>query len=291
MPCIIITGSSGLVGTALVPFLRAQGYTVKRLVRDNVQLSDDSIHCKPSSLEGSEVIINLAGENIASGRWTANKKKQILESRVEGTKHLCQQLKKMERLPKLLISASAMGFYGDHGAEVVTENSASGNDFLAEVCRQWEEAAEIASECGIRVAKIRIGAVLSTKGGVLGRMLTPFKLGLGGVLGRGNQYMSWIMLDELVNIIDYIINHDELSGPINVATPYPVTNKEFTKVLGHLLRRPTFFPVPAFVLRLALGEMADALLLSSIRMAPTRLISSKYEFLYPTLDQALRTLI
>ncbi len=286
---IIIAGSSGFVGSALVRFLREQGHVVKRLVRSASQLSDDAILCESTSLEGCDAVVNLAGENVASGRWTIDKKKRILESRVEGTKRLCRQLAKLHQPPKILINASAMGFYGDRGMEILTEDSSGGDDFLAETCRQWEAAAEEAIPLGMRVVKLRIGLVLSSKGGALASMLTPFKLGLGGVLGSGKQYMSWIMLDDLLQVILYVLNHETLCGPINAATPNPVTNEEFTKTLGRLLHRPTLLTIPAFLLRIILGEMADALFLSGKRMAPMRLLASGYDFLHPELDQALKS--
>jgi uncharacterized protein (TIGR01777 family) len=238
-----------------------------------------------------EAVVHLAGENIASGRWTAARKARIRSSRVMGTRTLCETLARLSQPPKVLVSASAIGYYGDRGAEPLWENSAFGTGFLAEVCRAWEEATQPAVQKGIRVVLLRIGIVLSPAGGALAKMLIPFQLGLGGVIGSGNQYMSWIALDDVAGVIAHALVTDTLQGPVNAVAPYPVTNREFTKTLGRVLRRPTVFPLPGFAARLAFGEMADALLLASTRVEPKRLLATQYVFRYPELEDALRHLL
>jgi len=232
--------------------------------------------------------VHLAGEPIAEGRWTQEKKRRILESRVKGTRLIAETLAKLNEKPRVLVSASAIGFYGDRGDEVLLEESASGEDFLSEVCREWEKATLAASQAGIRVVHLRIGIVLSAEGGALAKMLTPFKLGVGGRVGGGRQYMSWITLDDLVGVIRRALADESLRGPVNAVAPQAVTNEEFTKALGRVLGRPTFLPVPAFAARLAFGEMADALLLSSARVEPARLKEAGYEFSQTEVEGALR---
>jgi hypothetical protein len=238
-----------------------------------------------------DAIVHLAGENIAGGRWTAARKARIRDSRVIGTRTLCETLARLSQPPKVLVSASAIGYYGDRGAEPLWENSTFGTGFLADVCRAWEEATQPAVQKGIRVVLLRLGIVLSPAGGALAKMLLPFKLGLGGVLGRGNQYMSWIALDDVAGAMAHTLVTDTLQGPVNAVAPYPVTNREFTRTLGRILRRPTVFPLPAFAARLVFGEMADALLLASTRVEPKRLLATQYVFRYPELDGALRHLL
>jgi uncharacterized protein (TIGR01777 family) len=296
---VIVTGSTGLVGFALVRSLLADGDEVTRLVRGEAQgfraPGTVAVHWNPDSgaidakeLEGHDAAVHLAGESIADGRWDDEKKRRILESRVKGTRLLAETLAGLERKPKVLVSASATGFYGNRGAEVLREESASGDDFLSEVCREWEKATLAASRAGIRVAHIRIGVVLSADGGALPKMLTPFKLGLGGRIGNGRQYMSWITLEDLVGIIKRALTDESLRGPINAVAPNAVTNEEFTKAVGHALGRPTFLSMPAFAARLAFGEMADALLLSGSRVEPARLTEAGYEFKHPEIEGALR---
>jgi uncharacterized protein (TIGR01777 family) len=234
-----------------------------------------------------DAVIHLAGEPIAEGRWTEEKKRRIRESRVQGTRVLSEALAGLKHKPSVLLSASAIGYYGARGSEILTEESAPGDDFLAKVCREWEEATEPAARAGIRAAQMRFGVILSSKGGALVKMLTPFKLGLGGRLGSGEQYMSWIALDDVVGVVDYLLEKDEMSGPVNTVAPNPVTNKDFTKALGHALSRPTLFPVPKFAIRLAFGEVADVALLASQRVEPVRLKASGYVFKYPELKSAL----
>lgn len=295
---VLVTGASGLVGSALVPLLTAGGHTVARLVRSPPRPSVAEVQWNPetgireiASLEGMDAVVHLAGENIAGGRWTAERKARIRDSRVTGTRTLCETLARLARPPKVLVSASAIGYYGDRGGEVLRETSAPGLGFLPEVCRAWEEATEPAAQKGIRVVLLRIGVVLSPAGGALAKMLFPFKLGAGGIIGSGQQYMSWIGLDDIIGAIHHALMTDALQGPVNVVAPHPVTNRDFTKTLGRVLGRPTLFPMPAFAARLAFGEMADALLLASTRVEPARLMAANYAFRHPDLEGALRHLL
>jgi uncharacterized protein (TIGR01777 family) len=292
---VLVSGASGLVGSALVPFLTAGGHRVTRLVRSQPRPGVAEIHWDPAagvqdlrSLEGMDAVVHLAGENIASGRWTAARKARIRDSRVTGTSTLCETLTRLAQPPKVLVSASAIGYYGDRGAEPLWENSAFGTGFLPEVCRVWEEATQPAVHKGIRVVLLRIGIVLSPAGGALAKLLFPFKSGLGGIIGSGKQYMSWIALDDVAGAIHHALVTDTLQGPVNAVAPFPVTNREFTKTLGWVLGRPTVLPLPAFAAHLALGEMADALLLASTRVEPKRLLATHYAFRCPELDGALR---
>ena len=291
---ILVTGSSGLVGSKLLPVLQKEGYEVKRLVRSKA--GANSIQWNPkaesmdeaalSALEGFSAVIHLAGESIA-GRWTQDKKTKIRESRVQGTKVLCEALAKLKRPPKVLIAASAIGYYGDRGDEVLTEDSTPGTGFLPEVCREWEAAAEPAAKCGIRVVHARLGIVLSRAGGALAKMLFPFQMGVGGVIGSGKQYMSWIAIDDVTGAIKHAIMTESVKGAVNLVSPEAATNREFTKALGSVLSRPTIIPMPAFMARLAFGEMGDALLLGSTRVKPVRLKESRYVFQFEDLKTAL----
>ncbi|MBS0266200.1 MAG: TIGR01777 family oxidoreductase [Planctomycetes bacterium] len=293
---ILVSGSTGLVGTALVSALTGAGHEVVRLVRSQSRNSSKELvgwdpaanYIDAAGLENLDAVIHLAGEPIAAGRWDAARKARIRESRVRGTRLLCDALAHVAHPPATLICASAIGFYGNRGDEVLTETSSSGNDFLADVCREWEAACQPAQAKGIRVANLRFGVILSAAGGALAKMLTPFKMGVGGVLGSGRQYMSCISLDDCVGAILHVLTHNDLSGPINVVGPEAVTNALFTKTLGQVLGRPTVFPMPAFAARLAFGEMADALLLSSTRVQPQKLTASGFQFRHPTLESALR---
>jgi hypothetical protein len=291
---ILVTGASGLIGSALVSFLSAAGHDVTRLVRSEPKPGERAARWDPmagtidvSGLQAVEAVAHLAGEPIAE-RWTAAKKAKIRDSRVKGTQVLCKALTALTPLPKVLVSASAIGYYGDRGAELLTEDSAPGSGFLAEVCRAWEAATDPAQQHGIRVVRLRFGVVLSAAGGALAKMLPPFRMGLGGVLGSGRQYMSWIVLDDAVAAIYHAIVTNGLQGPTNAVAPQAVTNQEFTTTLGKVLRRPTVLPMPAFAARLIFGEMADELLLASARVQPARLQASEFSFRYPELERALR---
>ena len=294
---VLVTGSSGLIGSALVPVLLRGGHSITRLVRSDPRPDEAEIKWDPEAgkvdkqrLEGFDGVVHLAGENIA-GRWTAQKKARIRDSRVKGTRALCEALSRLEKPPKVMVCASATGYYGDRGDEVLRESSPPGSGFLSEVCREWEAATTSAAQKGIRVVTLRIGVILSSEGGALARMLFPFKLGLGGKIGTGAQYMSWIAMDDVIRIIARMLTGEGLRGPVNTVAPHPVTNLEFTKALGRVLGRLTPFPVPAFAARLAFGEMADALLLASTRVEPRRLAETGYPFRFPELEGALRHLL
>ena len=284
-----MTGSSGLVGSALMPILIAAGHDVVPLKRPR-DWNPDQGAVNVSAFSGVEAMIHLAGENIASGRWTAARKQSFLDSRLKGTRLIAETISRMEKPPQVLVSASAIGYYGDRGNEVLIENSAPGTGFLAELCSQWEAATDPATRKGIRVVHLRIGLVLSPSGGALGKMLLPFKLGLGGRIGSGRQFWSWISLDDLCGAIAHCTQATELHGPVNIVSPTPVTNSEFTKALGRALGRPAIFPVPAFALRTALGEMADALVLASARVEPKKLMASRFVFRHTELEATLRYL-
>lgn len=294
---ILVTGASGLIGTALVSSLTSSGHEVTRLVRGQPTSGGKAAQWDPvagsidaGALEGVDAVVHLAGENIAE-RWTAAKKTRIRDSRVKGTQLLCETLTRLSSPPKVLVSASAIGYYGDRGEETLTDDSPPGRGFLPEVCRAWEAATEPARQQGLRVVQLRLGVVLSVAGGALAKMLPPFRLGLGGVLGSGRQYMSWIALDDVVGTLQHAVVTDALQGPTNAVAPRAVTNQEFTKTLGKVLGRPTAMPLPAFAARLMFGEMADELLLASARVQPTKLLASGYQFRYPELAEALRHLL
>ena len=299
---VIVTGSTGLVGRALVRSLLADGHEVTRLVRGGAQSfrapGTAAVHWDPArgeidaaELEGHDAAVHLAGEPIAEGRWNEEKKRRVLESRQKGTQLLAGALAGLASKPSVLVSASATGFYGDRGEEVLREESASGDDFVSEVCREWEKGTLAASRAGVRVVHLRIGLVLDAEGGALPKMLTPFKLGLGGRLGSGRQYVSWITLEDLVAIIRRAIEDESLRGPVNAVAPGAVTNAEFTKAIGRALGRPTFMFVPAFAMRLAVGEAADELLLSSTRAEPARLKEAGFEFRHPEINEAMRSVL
>lgn len=278
---ILLTGAGGLVGSALAPLLTAEEHGITRLT-----------HLQPwPKLAGHDAVVHLAGENIAAGRWTPQKKARIRDSRVEVTRRLCEAVARLAPRPRVFLCASAVGYYGSRGDEVLREASAPGTGFLADVCRDWEAATKPAADAGIRVVNLRFGVILSAAGGALAKVLTPFRLGLGGVLGDGRQWMSWIVLDDAVGVILDMLENETIRGPVNVVAPQPVTNREFTETLGRVLGRPTVLPAPAFALRLALGEMADALLLSSQRVEPAKLVAGGYRFRFPALDGALRHLL
>ncbi len=294
-PRILVSGSSGLVGRALLPVLKANGYEVTRLIHGassgpNVIGWDPSQSPAPESVSGFDAVVHLAGESIV-GRWTDEKKQRIRDSRITGTRHLAEALARASHRPRVLVSASAIGYYGDRGDEILREESPSGSGFLAEVCLGWESATVPAAQAGIRTAHIRTGVVLSTEGGALSKMLTPFRLGVGGNVGNGRQWWSWIALEDEVGIILHVLKTESLQGPVNTVAPNPVTNAEFTKTLGSALSRPTIFPMPAFAARLAFGQMADELLLASQRVNPHRVMASGYVFQQPELRPALQALL
>jgi uncharacterized protein (TIGR01777 family) len=292
---VLMSGATGLIGSALTPELEAGGHRVRRLTR--TPRSEGDIGWDPDAgtiagdLAGTGAVVHLAGESIAEGRWTQEKKRRILESRREGTRLLAEKVAGLPEPPSVMVSASAIGYYGDRGNELLTEESGPGGLFLSRVCREWEAAAEPAREVGVRVVHPRFGIVLSTEGGALGTTLPIFKLGGGGKIGSGRQYWSWVSLDDVVGAIVHAIENDALSGPVNVVGPDPPTNAEYTRVLGRVLGRPTFFAVPAPAARVALGGMADELLLASARVEPAKLEETGYEYRYPELEGALRHLL
>jgi uncharacterized protein (TIGR01777 family) len=292
---IAVTGASGLIGQRLISFLSSEGHRVQPLVRRDPAPGSHEIRWDPQNrqidakaLSGADAVIHLAGENIAAGRWTAARKEKIRRSRVEGTRFLCEALTQLSSPPRVLLAASAVGYYGHRGNDPVDEQSAPGSGFLPRVCRQWEEATQSAQQAGIRVVNRRIGIVLAAEGGALAKMLTPFKAGMGGPVGSGKQYMSWIAIDDLVRCVEYIINRDDLVGPVNAVSPQPVTNASFASMLGRLLHRPTLVPLPSLAVKTLFGEMGRALLLEGARVLPTKLINDGFEFSYPDLESALR---
>ena len=292
---ILVTGASGMVGSALVPILAARGHRVVRMVRGRPAQGAQEIYWNPDagdidapSLPGLDAVVHLAGENIGAGRWTGARKRRILDSRVTGTRLLAGTLSRLERPPKVMISSSAVGYYGDRGAEILREDSSPGSGFLADVCRQWEEAASKAGEGNIRLVLVRTGMVISAGGGALARMLPAFRLGFGGRLGSGKQYISWITLEDLLEVFLFALSQPALSGAVNAVAPTPVTNTEFTRTLGRLLSRPTLIPVPSLVIRLMFGEMGEQVLLASTRVDPARLTQARFQFRFPELEGALR---
>ena len=292
---ILVSGASGPIGAALVPALKAGGATVTRLVRSSAggpdQIAwDPSRPLSPDLVSGFDAVIHLAGESIV-GRWTAAKKRRILDSRTQGTGHLAEAAAKASPLPRVFISASAVGFYGSRGDEILREDSASGEGFAAEICRQWEAAARPAAKAGIRTAQMRIGVVMSADGGALPEMLTPFRLGLGGRLGNGRQWWPWVSVRDVVGAIQHVLDHESLSGPVNTVAPNPVTNAEFTRILASVLKRPALFPMPAFAVRLLFGEMGIELFLGSQRVEPAKLVASGYQFQHPELKNALEEIL
>ncbi|MHC4268680.1 MAG: TIGR01777 family oxidoreductase [Planctomycetota bacterium] len=293
---VAVTGSSGLIGSSLISFLSKKDVTISKILRENPD--DNDISWKPEGGEwdsafadGIDGLVHLAGENIASGKWTKAKKERIRSSRVEGTKKLCERILKLPTPPSIFVCASAIGFYGDRGMEFLNESSSRGSGFLPDVCVDWEEATDSISKAGIRVVNVRFGVVLSKDGGALAKMLTPFKMGMGGKIGSGKQYMSWVAIDDVTGAIYHALTTDTLKGPVNVTAPNPVTNKEFTSTLGSVLNRPTVIPMPAFAARLAFGEMANDLLLASTKVAPKKLLESGYSFKYTELENTLRHIL
>jgi uncharacterized protein (TIGR01777 family) len=291
---VLVSGASGFVGSAICRRLRERGDTVERLVRgaaDGVLWDPTTGRFDPAAAEGADAVVHLAGESVFSGRLNEKRKAAIRDSRVTGTRLLAEGLARLERPPRVIACASATGFYGDGGDAEQNEASPVGRGFLAEVCRDWESACAPAAERGIRVANLRIGLVLSTEGGALGKMLPVFRLGLGGRVGDGRQWMSWITLGDLVRVVEWVLFDDALAGAVNAVAPHPVRNDEFTHALARVLRRPAVLPVPAIVLRLALGEMADELLLSGTRAVPKRLSERGFRFEHAQIEPALRALL
>ncbi len=292
---IAITGATGLVGSKLIPYFHSEGHQVVQITRQAslkgastpfITWDPDAGKMDESRMEGMDAVIHLAGTNVA-GYWTPSYKQQILDSRVNGTRLLCATLAGLKRKPKVLLSASAVGYYGNHAPDVVLdEQSPKGRGFLSDVCEYWERETQIASKAGIRVVNMRFGVILSKDGGALGKMKIPFQLGLGGVLGSGKQMMSWVALDEIPAVVSHLINVD-IKGAVNVVSPNPVSNKEFTKVLGEVIKRPTVLLVPALGIKLLFGEMGQEMLLSGSRVVPARLQKANYQFRYPALRAAL----
>ena len=293
--CIAITGGGGLVGRQLTAFLRGGGHEVVRLVRgtprDESELGWDPIAGRVdlAGLEGVDAVVHLAGENIAARRWNEAQKARIRDSRVHGTATIAQALANLQRPPRVLVAASAVGYYGDRGDEPLDEQAGPGSGFLAETCRAWERATRPAVEAGVRVVSLRIGIVLAAQGGALARMLLPFRLAAGGRLGSGRQFMSWIALDDLVGVLHRALWDERLEGPVNAVAPVPLTNGEFTRTLGCVLKRPTSLAMPATAVDLALGEMGCELLLSGARVLPRQLERVGFAFRFPDAESALRS--
>jgi uncharacterized protein len=297
---ILVSGSTGMVGSSLIPLLTTQGHSATCLVRPQSKPSPEATPkiewepktgtLDPTSLEGFDGIVHLAGDSIAS-KWTDEKKMELRNSRILGTRLLSETIAKLKNKPKVLVAASAIGYYGDRGDETLDETSRKGTGFLSDLCEDWETSAKPAIEAGIRVVNLRIGVVLSTKGGALKQMLLPFQLGAGGQIGNGKQYFSWIAIDDLCGAIIHCLNHEELKGPVNGTAPNPVTNEEFTKALGAALFRPTLIPIPPFGLRLMFGEMADELLIAGQRVIPSKLQNSGYNFRQTEIEPALRQVL
>lgn len=289
---VMVTGATGLVGTHLLPLLKQDGHEVITLTRRSPRSPserqwDPAGTLPAATLDGVEAIIHLAGENIGDSRWTAAKKQRIRDSRVIGTRQLAEAAAATGGRIKTFVCASAIGFYGDRGQEELTEDSPAGTGFLPDVCREWEAATWPARDAGIRVVNLRLGVVLSKDGGALAKMLLPFKMCVGGIVGSGRQYWSWLTVDEAARMFRFALQNTNLHGPVNAVSPLPVTNLEFTKALGEVLHRPTIFPLPAFMARLVLGEMADDLILGSTRVIPSRLQSAGYAFSHPEIGEAL----
>jgi uncharacterized protein (TIGR01777 family) len=293
---VLVSGPTGLIGSALIPALKERGHRVRRLTRSGGS-AENTVWWDPSAgeidtgrLDGVDAVVHLAGESIV-GRWTRAKKARIRESRVRGTRLLAETLAGLPEPPAIMVSASASGYYGDRGNELLSEESAPGGNFLAGVCEEWEAAANPARQVGVRVVHPRFGIVLSTAGGALGTTLPIFRLGAGGKIGSGRQYWSWVVIDDVVGAILHALEEDSLNGPVNVTVPDPLTNAEYTRTLGHVLGRPTIFPLPAPAARVMLGQVADELLLASQRIEPVRLKETGYSYRYPELEGALRYLL
>ena len=292
---IAVTGSTGLVGSALVAHLESSGHVVKRIVRRRDSADSDSVYWDPEAgmievdkLAGLDAAVHLAGENIAKRRWSKRQKARILESRVNGTRLLSATVAGLDPKPEVMVCASAMGYYGDRCDEILTEDSGSGELFLSRVVRDWEAATTPAADAGIRVVNLRLGLVVSGAGGAIRQMMLPFKLGLGGRVGSGRQWVSWIAMADLVRLIQHCLTDRSLRGAVNAASPNPVTNRDLAQTLAKVLHRPAIMPLPGFVVRAALGQMGEELLLSSARLSPAKLVASGFEFHSPDLESALR---
>ena len=291
---VLITGASGLIGRALETSLRRKGCEMLLASRKDPKLPHEikwdagNGFADPSRLEGVDAVVHLAGENISGGlRWTDDKKRAIRDSRVQGTRSVVDAMEAMAVKPKVFIASSAIGFYGNRGDEIMTESTSAGDTFLADVSKAWEAESRRAEDGGIRTVLLRTGIVLAKNGGALGTMLTPFKLGVGGVIGTGRQWMSWISLDDMVGVIEFCIEHENVRGAVNAVAPNPVTNEQFTEVLGEVLHRPTFLPLPTFAVNMVFGEMGDALLLASTRVVPQVLEEAGYKFEYTDIRTAI----
>jgi uncharacterized protein len=291
---ILVSGVSGPIGKALLPELRKRGHVI-RLVRGRVMGNDEiswnpAQALPPEQVAGFDVVIHLAGETIV-GRWNAAKKARIRDSRVQGTRNLVEGLLNATQRPRVFVCASAIGYYGNRGDETLREDSPSSSDFLAEVCREWETATQPATNAGIRTVNTRFGVILSRDGGALPKMLPPFRMGVGGRIGNGRQWMSWVHVADVVGAIEHALDNPSVTGPVNVVGPNPAMNAEFTRTLARALHRPAIFPMPAFAARLAFGEMGDALLLASQRVEPAKLVESGYQFRFPRLESALENIL
>lgn len=294
---VLITGASGLLGRALQPRLAAKGYEMLLASRSepkdesHIRWTIEDGFADPERLEGLDAVIHLAGENVSGLRWTDEKKKAILDSRVLGTRNVVEAISKLKEKPRTFIASSAIGFYGERGDEEVNESSAAGTGFLPDVCKAWEAESRRAEDAGIRTVLLRTGIVLSKDGGALGTMLLPFKMGVGGVVGSGKQWMSWISLEDEIAVIEYCLENENIRGAINAVGPNPVTNEQFTKTLGDVLYRPTFLPLPEFAVSMLFGEMGDALLLASTKVLPKRLEDLGFEFKHPDLKDAIESAV
>jgi uncharacterized protein (TIGR01777 family) len=294
---ILISGSNGLIGKRLVSLLNQGGHAVVRLVRKEPATGDrrfwnpDAGTLDPAVFDGIDGVVHLGGVNIAEARWSEKQKARLRDSRVNSTSLLASTMASLDHKPSVFVSASAIGYYGERGDEELFEESPPGEGFLPELCQAWEEATLPAANADIRVVDLRLGMVIDRQEGALSKMLMPFKMGLGGVMGSGQQYWSWISLEDAARAIEFALTNEELRGPVNGVSPQPVTNREYTKSLGKALHRPTIFPMPAFAARLAFGEMADGLMLCSARVIPSRLTAAGFEFRHPTLDAAFADIL